>query len=587
MDALPKKYIVIVGAGIIGLNTALALCRRGLGDRIVIFAEHLPGDTSINYASPWAGANFSAVSGSDSNALRWDRLGYLHLMQLAKDRGRESFVQPTPSIEYWDEAVSTEKIDSMSQYLQDFRTIPKDDLPTGVAVGVTFTTLTVNAPKHLEWLSNYLKTDFGVRIVKKKVSNIDEAFSDGVSLVFNCTGNASKDLGGVEDASCYPTRGQIAIARVPHVKTNMMRHGKDYVTYIIPRPWSNGNVVLGGFMQKGVSTGDTFSHETDSILQRTASLSPEIQGGPAPDILAVAAGLRPSRKGGARVEKTEVTVRGKTRYLVHNYGAGGTGYQAGYVFHSLQTFVSKNLELIMKFSSNALLATMAAQASALVQLEARFSDTMVDVGDLDLFKATWEAIYAEPGNARAITTDRAIGAQNHECRPTSDTKETVSVQLKMTGAWGQTPGLSNNEMREGLVTTMYEVLEEVANKNAYQVFSDCEGFSMIPSFPHDPNAACGPYTSSGNNCDYPCKGEPGIQCTTRKWAHRVPSFMRVTAYIDNQLQPDDLVVEFSSSNVNNEKGGCGWVGPVASALAGFIPVAGEYFATGIEIGCSN
>jgi hypothetical protein len=31
-----------------------------------------------------------------------------------------------------------------------------------------------------------------------------------------------------------------------------MRHGKDYETYIIPRPQSNGNIILGGFMQKGV-----------------------------------------------------------------------------------------------------------------------------------------------------------------------------------------------------------------------------------------------------------------------------------------------------------------------------------------------
>ena len=39
----------------------------------------------------------------------------------------------------------------------------------------------------------------------------------------------------------------------------------------------------------------------------------------------------------------------------------------------------------MKVSSNSLLAMMAAQASALVQIEVRFSDTMIDVGDLDLF----------------------------------------------------------------------------------------------------------------------------------------------------------------------------------------------------------
>lgn len=49
-----------------------------------------------------------------------------------------------------------------------------------------------------------------------------------------------------------------------------------------------------------------------------------------PEILAVFAGLRPSREGGARIERDQIVVSGKKRVLVHNYGAGGTGFQAGY-----------------------------------------------------------------------------------------------------------------------------------------------------------------------------------------------------------------------------------------------------------------
>lgn len=48
------------------------------------------------------------------------------------------------------------------------------------------------------------------------------------------------------------------------------------------------------------------------------------------EILAAFAGLRPSRVGGARVEKATLSVNGKSKILVHNYGAGGTGYQSGY-----------------------------------------------------------------------------------------------------------------------------------------------------------------------------------------------------------------------------------------------------------------
>jgi D-amino-acid oxidase len=103
-----------------------------------------------------------------------------------------------------------------------------------------------------------------------------------------------------------------------------MRHGKDYETYIIPRPHSNGNVILGGYMQKGVSIADTFSAESSSIVSRTTTLLPELLT-PGMEVLAAFAGLRPSREGGARVEREDI----EGRVLVHNYGAGGTGYQAG------------------------------------------------------------------------------------------------------------------------------------------------------------------------------------------------------------------------------------------------------------------
>ena len=78
------------------------------------------------------------------------------------------------------------------------------------------------------------------------------------------------------------------------------------------------------------SDGATYSFETRSILDRTTALSSELRHA-APEILAAFAGLRPSREGGARVEREEISIAGgKKRVVVHNYGAGGTGYQAGY-----------------------------------------------------------------------------------------------------------------------------------------------------------------------------------------------------------------------------------------------------------------
>ncbi|MBE3041227.1 hypothetical protein IMZ48_01295 [Candidatus Bathyarchaeota archaeon] len=65
------------------------------------------------------------------------------------------------------------------------------------------------------------------------------------------------------------------------------------------------------------------------ILRRTTKLHPELRG-KAVEIVAIGSGLRPSREGGTRVEKEEILVSGEKRAVVHNYGAGGTGFQAGF-----------------------------------------------------------------------------------------------------------------------------------------------------------------------------------------------------------------------------------------------------------------
>lgn len=104
-----------------------------------------------------------------------------------------------------------------------------------------------------------------------------------------------------------------------------MRHGRDYETYIIPRPNSGDQVVLGGYMEKEVRTGDVFVEQSESIKQRTRALAAGLLGDEI-EILGAFAGLRPSRKEGARVEREEL---GSTQTVIHNYGAGGTGFQAG------------------------------------------------------------------------------------------------------------------------------------------------------------------------------------------------------------------------------------------------------------------
>jgi D-amino-acid oxidase len=140
-----------------------------------------------------------------------------------------------------------------SLHQRQFKILARSEIPEGCQFGVSFTTITVNAPRYLQYLYRFLKEQHGVHFVRKKLPSIESAFCDpSTKVVFNCTGNGARNLKGVQDAKCYNTRGQILLTRASHIAKNVMRHGKDYETYIIPRPQSNGNIILGGFMQKGV-----------------------------------------------------------------------------------------------------------------------------------------------------------------------------------------------------------------------------------------------------------------------------------------------------------------------------------------------
>ena len=109
----------------------------------------------------------------------------------------------------------------------------------------------VNGPQHLQYLYRRLRDDYGVHFVRRRLPSLKSAFlGPATKVVFNCTGDASKTLPGVEDAKYYPTRGQVVLTRASQVTKNIMRHGKDYETCIIPRPFSNGNVILEGYMQR-------------------------------------------------------------------------------------------------------------------------------------------------------------------------------------------------------------------------------------------------------------------------------------------------------------------------------------------------
>lgn len=138
-------------------------------------------------------------------------------------------------------------------------------------------------------------------------------------------------LGGVEDKTVVPARGQIVLVRNDPgrmLSVSGTDDGSDEACYIMTRA-AGGGTVIGGSYQKGSWESQPDPNLAVRIMRRAVELCPALTGGKgieALDVVRHGVGLRPVREAGARIEKEKI---GET-WVVHNYGAGGAGYQSSY-----------------------------------------------------------------------------------------------------------------------------------------------------------------------------------------------------------------------------------------------------------------
>jgi D-amino-acid oxidase len=149
-----------------------------------------------------------------------------------------------------------------------------------------------------------------------------------ISAFVNATGISALNL--VPDPALYPIRGQtVTVAGEASQITTIDAFPSDPapsstpIMYILPRPHSN-TTVLGGTKQIGDWNAKPDLQTTDDILRRAKEWAPELLNKEGEfEVLSVQVGLRPGRKGGARVEIESLD----GLVVCHAYGHAGAGYQ--------------------------------------------------------------------------------------------------------------------------------------------------------------------------------------------------------------------------------------------------------------------
>ncbi|KAH9053180.1 nucleotide-binding domain-containing protein [Lactarius vividus] len=341
------KNVVVIGAGVIGLSTAITVQERG-DYSITILAETLPTDSKcIKYTSHWAGAHHVSAAGiGDLRLQNLERKTFDIMWEMSAPGGEaEGCFLRAPQTDYY---VAKEENPDLLSFYPDFQRLEASAyacVPEAVSA-VSFSTLNINTPAYLTYLlARFLSR--GGRIVRASIQHVAEVLEGGVEAftggkskarpvdaLIICVGLGARTLGGVEDKEVYPVRGQTVLLRAPWIEGGRSLVVESVAkTYIVPR--RDGTVIVGGTRVANDWFPKARPETTINILERGLALYPELAPPSVRDereptvedlkplIIEEGCGLRPARKDGIRIQSEWIAIPGSESHVVpiiHNYG---------------------------------------------------------------------------------------------------------------------------------------------------------------------------------------------------------------------------------------------------------------------------
>ncbi|KFY70265.1 hypothetical protein V499_09317 [Pseudogymnoascus sp. VKM F-103] len=333
------ETIVVVGAGVIGLSTALCIQQHLTPlQSVVIVARDFPNTTSINYATPWAGAHYRPVPGQTPQIVQeaaWAKRTYDVFQHIAAEEPAASGVQFLPGEEYLQkpppeylDAVADVSKSAYGHLQGGFERLSLDEIQnSAVRLGIRYWTYCVNSPVYAAYLLRKFVLKGG-RTRGYTLAALDEAFllEPNVTTVVNCSGM------GFGDPKSFIIRGQTCLVRNSCSKTITHQNSDGSWSFAIPRPLEGGTII-GGTKQPHDWNPNPMPEIRQTLLSNAAKWFPFASSTPQTfDVVRDIVGRRPAREGGFRLEAETIGVVGadgcnRTRNVIHAYGIGGRGVE--------------------------------------------------------------------------------------------------------------------------------------------------------------------------------------------------------------------------------------------------------------------
>jgi D-amino-acid oxidase len=307
--------VIVLGAGVIGLTTAVSLLQAGCDVQVV--ADATVGATTSYVA---AGVWFPTHVGPPDKVAAWGRRTLEVLAGQARDSVpgvvmRESLAlyRSPPGRPDWTAPVGP------------VREAAAAELPPGYRYGLRFAVPQAEMPVYLPWLMRRVR-ELGGEIVTRHVTALGELAGAGADALVNCPGLAARELVG--DQSVYPVRGQIVRVANPGITMSVRDEfhpaGRAYVH---PRA---SDCILGGTLDEHEWDIEPDPATAAAIIARCTEIVPALAGA---RVIGHLAGLRPGRPE-VRLEEEGAAGYGAAGdgavevggpRVVHNYGHGGAG----------------------------------------------------------------------------------------------------------------------------------------------------------------------------------------------------------------------------------------------------------------------
>ena len=295
--------MVVIGAGVSGLTTAITLAEAG-GSVLVVSAESPRASTSAVAGAMW-GPSFQEPM---DKTLAWTAYSLSQFQSLALDP--DSGVHMSPVLTTGDLPDGIELLPQV-RLIPELRPCTADELPAGFDAGFRAVMPLIEMPRYLDYLVARLE-HAGGRIERRTVASLDEAGLEA-AVVVDCSGLGARELAG--DRNLVPVFGQHVLLANPGLETAFMElSGETEWTSYMPH---RDVVVCGGISIAGRSDATPDPELTARILARCRRVEPRL--GEAA-VRGVVTGLRPERP----VVRVQAESQKDTR-IVHNYGHGSSG----------------------------------------------------------------------------------------------------------------------------------------------------------------------------------------------------------------------------------------------------------------------